>query len=342
MKKTINIAIVAFGRIAKTHALAIYMSNLKFDLPFHLRVSHIITSRPNKIFFPDICVCKTLEEALNIGETIDIVDICNINEAHLNEIKTAVFHKKAIYCEKPLTDCIEKSKEACALVEKNNILTAVPLIFRYLPCVHLLKKELDGKELGKIISFEAKYYHNSYLDERKRNTWRTKDSSGGGASLDLGIHMLDCIRFIFNDPDKIINEKWTHFDNVLTDEIYRTTLNFDKKIKGELIASRIYSQEKQKVYFEVFCEKGSYYCDFNEPYVLKKNVFMGNTTFIKPDKNDSFMKYLVSESAATHFHLDAHMNCIVDFAFSVYGIEGASYYATFKEALLAQSLLINK
>lgn len=336
MKRTINIAIVAFGRIAKTHILASYMANIKLNLPFELKVTHIITSRPEAIPFRDICVCKSLKEALERENSIDIVDICNINEAHYIDIKEAIKHHKAIYCEKPLTDSLQKSKDICTLIASNNLFNGVPLIFRYLPCVHMLKEQLKQKELGEVICFEARYYHCGYLDEDKRNTWRTKQTSGGGASIDLGIHMMDIIQFIFGKPHAIENTYSSYFPDVETDEIYRSIITLDDKRSGEIVASRIYSQKTQNIYIEVFCEKGSYLCRIDDPYILKKTEFRGNVTEMKPSRDSSFMRYMVEESEATSYHLDAHMCCLADFARQVYGIEYGQYIASFQEAFQSQ------
>lgn len=339
MKKYINIAIVAYGKIAKIHILAAYMANLKLDLPFELRVTHIITSRPEAVKLSNVAIYSSLKEALEIDKNIDIVDICNINEAHYKDIITAFEYKKAIYCEKPLTDNLEKTEDIYKLIQNSNIINGVPLIFRYLPCIHMLKRELSKKRFGEIIRFESKYYHSGYLDKSKRDTWRTKKSSGGGASIDLGIHMIDCIRYIFGEPMESENLSVTYFKDTETDEIYSSKLRFKNGSIGELTASRVFYQQKQSIYIEVFCERGSFLCEFNEPYILKCNDFYGSTEYKKPESSDDFMKYMVDECNSTSFHQDAHMCCLADFARKVFGIENGNYYADFKQAYITQKLL---
>ena len=339
MKDTINIAVVAFGRIAKTHVLAAYMANLKMKLPFELKVTHIITTRPEALCFHDIKTCQTLKEALESENDIDIVDICNINEAHFDDIQTAIQYQKAIICEKPLTDNLEKSKYISEKIKQTELLHGVPLIFRYLPNIHMLKRELEKKSLGNVIGFEAKYYHCSYLDQDKRNTWRTKTSSGGGASLDLGVHMMDCIRFIFGDPIEVKNEYHAHFSNIETDEIFHSSLRLPNNIMGSVCASRIYYQRQQALSIEVFCENGSYFCDLSQPYHLQCNTFKGNALDMKPTSKDMFMNHMVHEQEATSFHLDAHMCFLANFAKKVYDKNSEVLFADFEQAYLAQKLL---
>ncbi|MBS6180134.1 Gfo/Idh/MocA family oxidoreductase [[Clostridium] innocuum] len=341
-KTTIHIAVIAFGGIAKTHLLGAYMANMKLSLPFKIRVSHIVTSRPEAVPYEDIKICTSIEELKKDADSIDIIDICNINQAHLATIKEVLSMKKAIYCEKPLAEHMEAANEAVALVKQEGLLTGVPLIFRYLPCVHLLKEQLKKQTLGEIIGFEAIFYHDSYLQDAKRRTWRTKSSAGGGASIDLGIHMLDIVRFLFGEAVGTKNQCSIYFPEVYADEIAHTDLIMKKGYSGTVQVSRIYHQKKQKTQLEVFCEKGSYLCDFTQTYELEINDCLKGAYYSKADQTHAFMRYMVTQKAATQYHLDAHMACIADFARKVYDGSDSGFLADFEEALKSQALLYDR
>ncbi len=341
-KTTIQIAVIAFGGIAKSHILGVYMANMKLSLPFKVRISHIVTSRPEAVPYADIKVCTSIEELKRDAAAIDIIDICNINRAHLDTIKEVLSMKKAIYCEKPLAENMEAACEAVALVKKAGLMTGVPLIFRYLPCVHLLKEQLWKHTLGEVIGFEAIFYHDSYLQEAKRRTWRTQSSAGGGASIDLGIHMLDVVRFLFGEAVETNNHCRIHFPKVYADEISCTNLMMKSGYSGTVQVSRIYHQKQQKTQLEVFCEKGSYLCDFTNTYELEVNDFQNGTQYMKADDTHAFMRYMVTQKAATQYHLDAHMACIADFARRVYDDSDSGFLADFEEAVKSQALLYDK
>lgn len=341
-KTTIHIAVIAFGGIAKSHLLGAYMANIKLSLPCKIRVSHIVTSRPKAVPFEDIKVCASIEELKKDADRIDIIDICNINQAHLDTIKEVLSMNKAIYCEKPLAENLKAANEAVQLVKEAGLITGVPLIFRYLPCVHLLKEQLRKQSMGNIISFEAVFYHNSYLQEAKRRTWRTQASAGGGASIDLGIHMLDIVRFLFGEAADTENQCSTHFPDVYADEISHTALTMQSGCSGTVHVSRIYHQRKQKAQIEVFCEQGSFLCDFTRPYELEQNDYQNGTRYLQADQRHDFMKYLSARNAATQYHLDAHMACIADFARRVYDRSDSGFLADFEEAVKSQVLLYDK
>jgi predicted dehydrogenase len=333
----LNIALVGYGNIAKTHALAISAANILYNLPFAMNLSHIITSRKESVAVPNAIVCGRFEEAMAAGE-IDIIDICSVNSAHLRSIETALKYNKAIYCEKPLAGTIEEAKRAVALAEEKDAITGVPLVFRYLPCLRMLKRETENKTLGNIIEFKAVYYHKSYLSPAKRKSWRAGTDAGGGALLDLGIHMLDAVRVVLGEVKIIAHRKNIHFKEVSVDEICYSALEMESGIRGSMECSRVFAQKKQQLEITVFCENGSYRCNFNKPYVLEINAFDGGTTYMKPQSGDEFMNYYASESMALNFHIDAHIACLADFARKVYDRSESGFGADFNQACLSQLL----
>lgn len=46
---SINFAIIGYGSIAKTHALAAYDANIRFNLPFSLNLKYVVTRNPKDI-----------------------------------------------------------------------------------------------------------------------------------------------------------------------------------------------------------------------------------------------------------------------------------------------------
>jgi predicted dehydrogenase len=337
MMDNLNIAIVGYGGIAKTHALAMSAANIRQSLPFTLTLSHVVTARKDSVFVPNAVICGSIEEAVSTGD-IDIIDICSVNSAHLQSVEKAIQFGKAIYCEKPLAGTVADAKRIRDLAEENGAVTGTPLVFRYLPCVRMLKKALEEKTLGDVITFKALYYHKSYLNPAKRKSWRTGTDAGGGALLDLGIHMLDAIRVLFGEAKNITHKKHIHFENVAVDEICLSELVMQNGIPGSLESARVYAQRKQQIEITVYCENGSFKCDFATPYELEINDFNLGTRYQKPTKDDEFAKYFASEGEAINFHIDAHIACLSDFARKVYDGSDSGFGADFNEAYLSQLL----
>ncbi len=334
--KEIKVAVVGFGSIAKTHALAIYASNLRMNLPFKLKLSHIVTSSPELIKIDGVKACASIED---IKDQVSIIDICNINKAHIETIGKAVKMNVPIYCEKPIGSTAIEAKEAHAMVDKAKILNGVGLVFRYIPAVHLLKRAIAEKKLGDIIAFEARYFHNGYLLEEKRENWKSKKESGGGASLDLGIHMIDIIRVLFGGVKEINNEKKIYFPKVEVDEYTYTSFKMKSGINGTLLSSRVFTSKSQHPELRVYCEKGSMNLFFENPYCLELINFDGTISTVKVNDKYEFTKYCTKEGSGFDYHTEIHMASICDFAKKVYDGSHSGFGADFKDAYIDQMLV---
>ncbi len=341
-RKKINIAVVGYGAIARSHVLGMASANIRMNLPFEMNLSHIVFWGKQERPYNNVKMCSSLDEVINDKESpVDIIDIANINEAHFDAINKAAEAGIPIYCEKPLTESSRKSHDAYRLIEEKKIINRVPFIYRYLPCIHLLKEELKKNTLGRVIRFDAHIYHCSYLDEMKRKSWRSISNSGGGAVIDLSIHMLDLIRFIFGELCDVKTETSIYFPNVINDEMAVTKIRTESKILGEIKASRVFKQRHQENTLAVYCEQGSFYCDFSNPYELEVNFFEGNIQYIKMN-NQEISKYVLPENVSGNFHQDAHTACISDMVHEVFDGTCSGFGATARDAYLAQKYLDNR
>lgn len=336
----INFAIAGFGGIAKTHALASFDSNLRFNLPYTLNLTHVITRKPQEIKLMNVKNSLDVEEVLE-DENVNFISICTPNDSHLSFVEKAVKYGKAIYCEKPLASNYEDAIKMAELVEKNGIKNAVALMYRFIPAVRLLKKELNKETIGEIIDFKIKTYHKSYLSEKKKGSWRTLSSSGGGALLDLGVHLIDLIHFTMGDI-KNVNAKTRIFfkDRDFVDEITSCDFQLVNGAEGSLEVSRIFAECDQRDCFEIFGTKGSLKVNFKNPYVLEVYENENNiTTLVKPIEKAEELAYYPDERNVLGFFQSAHTASLINFATAVYENKDTGIAATFKDALKCQKIV---
>ena len=122
--KKINFAIIGYGGIAKTHALAVYDANIRFSLPYELNLTHIVTREPKNISISGVKNVTDIEEVLADDE-VHFIDICTPNDSHFDIVKKAAQYGKAIYCEKPLSSNYNDAMEMAKIVKENNIINSV-------------------------------------------------------------------------------------------------------------------------------------------------------------------------------------------------------------------------
>ena len=183
-----------------------------------------------------------IEEVLK-NEDVHFIDICTPNDSHFDIVKSAAEYGKAIYCEKPLSASYSDAMEMAKIVKENNIINSVALVYRFMPAISLLKRELEKVTIGQIIDFKVRTYHDSYLNEKKKDTWRTGKKSGGGALPDLGVHLIDMIQFTIGEIEEVEAKTRIYFaGRTEVDEIANCDFTLKGGIRGSLEVSRIFTE----------------------------------------------------------------------------------------------------
>lgn len=137
---------------------------------------------------------KMLEE-----EKPDIVSVCVSNFLH-NKICKDVLRKGAhVLCEKPLARTADEGREIIDVANECGKKLMVNFNRRYNKESVALKKLIDEGELGEI------YYATTSWKRSRGVPWwyplnNTKEKCGGGAFIDLGVHMLDLCLWLCGYP----------------------------------------------------------------------------------------------------------------------------------------------
>lgn len=338
--KKINFAIIGYGGIAKTHALAVYDAKIRFSLPYELNLTHIVTREPKDISISGVKNVTDIKEVL-ADEEVDFIDICTPNDSHFQIVKSAAQYGKAIYCEKPLSANYSDAMEMAKIVKENNIMNSVALVYRFMPAISLLKRELDKETIGQIIDFKVRTYHDSYLNEKKKETWRTGKNSGGGALLDLGVHLIDMIQFTMGDIVGVEPKTRIYFvDRTEVDEIANCDFTLKSGVRGSLEVSRIFTERELTDDFVVYGTKGSIKVNFNNPYEIEIYRYESNSTEIKNvPSGDSLLKYYADKRNSLGFFQNCHTASLINFANKIYNKCGEGIDANFEDALKCERII---
>ncbi|MBR7137883.1 MAG: Gfo/Idh/MocA family oxidoreductase [Clostridia bacterium] len=186
--------------MGKTHAYAV--ANLPFfydALPFTAEIAGVCTTsaRTAEKAVPfGLCPVPD-EDALINDPTIDIIDICTPNRFHYATAKKAITAGKHVLCEKPLGITAAESAELAVLAAARGRVCRVVFNNRFIPAIMRAKQLIDEGRLGRILTFEAAYLHNSCCDPERPAGWKQNaDICGGGVLFDLGSHVIDLVCYL--------------------------------------------------------------------------------------------------------------------------------------------------
>jgi len=125
-------------------------------------------------------------------EKLDLLMIGSPNHLHLEHIRVALQYKVKIFVEKPIVINEEQTWELVKLInEFGEERIIVGLVLRYSQHVATVKKLIENKILGKIISIEASEHLKPWHGGFFMRNWRRKTAYSGGFMLEKCCHDLD-------------------------------------------------------------------------------------------------------------------------------------------------------
>ncbi len=198
--KKVKVGIIGAGKIAERLHLPQYSEFKKVEVVAICDINKSKAERLAKIYkiqkiYTDYR--KMIKEA-----NIDAVSICTPNYLHAEMTIFAANNKKHVLVEKPMALSIAEMKQMIYACKKNNVVLMVEQTQRFDPAHEVLKEVIDSKILGKIATVRGKLGHSGPEFWSDDSPWFfDKRKSGGGVSVDVGIHILDLIRFVLGNSE---------------------------------------------------------------------------------------------------------------------------------------------
>ena len=201
-KQEIRIGLVGYGFMGKTHAYALQTLHFFFeDLPFTAKITGVATRSMEKSrrVANELGIPNAFDNVADlIASDVDVIDICTPNICHESEALAALRSGKHVYCEKPLADTLPAAERMAAMAAESGKICTVVFNNHHLAAITRARQLIDEGRLGKLLSFDFSYLHNSCIDPERTAGWKqTADVCGkGGVLFDLGSHVLDLLVYL--------------------------------------------------------------------------------------------------------------------------------------------------
>lgn len=129
----------------------------------------------------------------------DVVSVCAPNFLHKHFTMLALEHGANVICEKPLAFTLSDAKEMFSLAAEKGLYVTACQSMRFTPDRLAAKKFIENGALGTP-------YYCEFSRVRRRGipywgTFHIKSRSGGGAFVDIGVHMLDAAIWLMGNPE---------------------------------------------------------------------------------------------------------------------------------------------
>ena len=274
-RKTLNIGMVGFGSMGRTHSYAIANLPYYFEgADFTARVAGLCTTSYERA----VSLCERYDlgtaardfEELVARPDIDIIDICTPNTTHTDMICRALTAGKHVLCEKPLCVTMQEATRVVEAEKQSGHVCGMVFNNRFMAPMLRAKQLIDEGRLGRILSFRASYEHNSSTFPDKAPGWKQTADFGGGVLFDLGSHVIDLIRHLCGDFESVQGLSQiafpTHGDwHTDADEAFYITAKLKNGACGTIVANKLATGVNDDLSLAIFGERGSIRYDLMEP-----------------------------------------------------------------------------
>jgi len=208
----INIAFVGCGRVSE-HYIKIfkkinsekYFIKVCFDL-------ELIKAKDFALNFQD---CKSDIDINNISNysKIDLVIIATPSGNHYEHAKFFLKLGYNVLVEKPICMIPSQAGEIISLAEKKGIMLCCAFQNRFNKSIKYLKKIVDKKLLGKIITVSVRLRW-CRLQSYYEDAWHGKWNMDGGVINQQAIHHIDILNWLFGPIDEVVSTSTKRLNNL--------------------------------------------------------------------------------------------------------------------------------
>jgi predicted dehydrogenase len=198
--KTLNIGLVGYGFMGRTHSNAFCQAPHFFQLPVKPVLKAICARNAERAqAFAGNWGYESVEtdwRKLVERKDIDVIDIAATNDVHHEIAIAAAQAGKMVMCEKPLGRNAAEAEAMVAAVEQAGVPNTVWYNYRRVPAVTMLKGLIEEGKLGRIFHYRAKFLQDwtisQDLPQGGEGLWRLDVKvAGSGVTGDLLAHCLD-------------------------------------------------------------------------------------------------------------------------------------------------------
>jgi myo-inositol 2-dehydrogenase/D-chiro-inositol 1-dehydrogenase len=200
MKRKLNIGLIGYGFMGRTHSNAFVQAPRFFEVPYQPVLKAVCARNADRVkAFQSNWGYESVEtdwRALVDRKDIDLIDIASPNDTHAEIAVAAARAGKMVMCEKPLGRNGAEGEKMVGAVESAGVANSVWYNYRRVPAITLLKQFVDEGRFGRIFHYRAQFLQDwtisRDLPQGGEGLWRLDVAvAGSGVTGDLLAHCID-------------------------------------------------------------------------------------------------------------------------------------------------------
>lgn len=193
--KKIKVAIIGVGSISNEHIKG-YLADSNVELYAFCDINEERLKMMGEKY--GITRLYTDEaEMLKALPELDAVSVCTWNSAHAPCTIMALNAGKHVLCEKPMAMNAKQAEEMLEAAKRNGKLLMIGFVRRFGRDCDIVSEMTKNDRLGEVYYAKASYLRRN---GHPGGWFGDKSRSGGGPLIDLGVHVIDLVRYLLDKP----------------------------------------------------------------------------------------------------------------------------------------------
>ena len=197
----VRVGVIGFGRMGLTH-FSIINSHPAVEMTAIADTSSMMLNLVKK-YLTQVKLFTDYKDLLNSG-LVDAVIVCTPSVMHYDVCKMAADKNIHVFCEKPFTTSPQQARELADMFEQKELVNQVGYVYRFDVVFNKVKELLYEQLIGKVTHTNAQFLSATISKMQPEKGWRSKRENGGGATYEMGSHVIDLMEYLFGKPSKII------------------------------------------------------------------------------------------------------------------------------------------
>lgn len=199
MSRTVRVGVVGLGWPGQRH-LEAYQTNPSVEIIAVADANPVLRATVQEQFrvsrgFDDLASLLALDD-------LDAVSVCTPNFLHEPMTRQALSAGKHVLCEKPLAATLEQGERLAVATRESDRVCMIGFGRRFREDSRAVKALIDAGDLGEIYHARTGWLRRRW-NPSVRSWFLSKELSGGGPLIDLGVHMLDLSLWLMGNPKAV-------------------------------------------------------------------------------------------------------------------------------------------
>jgi len=197
---------------------------------------------------------------------IDAVSVALPNFLHRPVALAALAAGKHVLCEKPPAVTLAEAQEMSAAAERAGLVLAYALQRRFNPATDALRVRLAAGTLGEIYHARAVWTRTWGVPQGMGSWFTDPARAGGGALIDIGVHVLDLAWFLMGCPVPVTvsGQVYNKYPSLTrTDDSGFALIRFADRRSLQIEASWVLAQETEQMGVHLYGTGGGAHIDDN-------------------------------------------------------------------------------